>query len=275
MSQGGIPVYDSAQRPVPLLGELIELIRYRDLLVQLISRNIKIRYKRSILGILWTLLNPLMMMFVLWGVFSEVFRFTVEYYGVYVLSGLVFWNFFAQTTSAAMSELVWGGALLNRIYVPRAVFAVTALGTGLVNLLLSVLPLVVIMLVAGMPLTASLLLLPVPIFLVSLFALGVALFLSTLALYFADVLDMYQIFLTLWMYLTPVIYPKDIMPERYRWIFSINPMYYLLEEFRVPIYSGWASGSGTVVIAGVSAFLVLILGWWFFTLKADELSYRV
>jgi ABC-type polysaccharide/polyol phosphate export permease len=77
------------------------------------------------------------------------------------------------------------------------------------------------------------------------------------------------------MYLTPVIYPKDIMPEEYRWIFGMNPMYHLLELFRAPIYAGWAAGPGTMFIAGVSSFLAVILGWWFFTLKADEFSYRV
>src|SRR2546426_11689704 len=107
MSHRETPLYDSAQRPARLVGELLELVRYRDLLFQLIARNIKIRYKRSILGILWTLLNPLATMLVLAGVFSELFRSSTKYYAVYALSGLVFWNFFAQTTSAAISELMW------------------------------------------------------------------------------------------------------------------------------------------------------------------------
>src|SRR5205085_12479393 len=115
--------------------------------------------------------------------------------------------------SAAMSELIWGGSIMNRIYVPRAVFAVSALGTGLVNLVLSMVPLGLIMFVTGVPIKIWILFVPVPIILLSMFALGIGLFLSTLASYFADVLDMFQIILTTWMYLTPIIYPREVIPE--------------------------------------------------------------
>jgi ABC-type polysaccharide/polyol phosphate export permease len=174
-----------------------------------------------------------------------------------------------------MSELLWGGSLLNRIYVPRAIFAATALGTGLINLLLSLVPLVLIMIITGAPLRPSLLFLPVPILLVSMFALGVSLILSRLAILFADVLEMYQILLTVWMYLTPIIYPKQIIPEKYRWLFNLNPMYHLLELFRAPIFIGWLAGPKTFAAGALLAFSTLAFGWWFFTRKADELAYRV
>jgi len=275
MKSQDLPIYDSAARRIPLVEELLELIRYRDLLYQLIARNIKTRYKRSMLGILWTMLNPLLMMLVLTMVFSKLFRFSTHYYAVYALAGLILWNFFAQTTTAAMSELLWGGSLMTRIYVPRAIFAVSALGTGLVNLVLSLLPLLLIMIITGVPLTPSLVILPVPILLVAMFALGLGLFLSTLAVYFADVLDMFQLLLMVWMYLTPIIYPKDIISEQYRWLFNLNPMYHLLEIFRAPIYIGWLAGPKTVAAAGLVAILSLAFGWWFFARKADEFAYRV
>src|SRR5436190_9088144 len=107
-----MPVYDSARQSLPSITEFKELWRYRDLLTQLIARNIKTRYKRSVLGILWTMLNPLLMMLVLTFVFSEVFRFKIEHYAAYALAGLLLWNFFAQTTTGAMSELIWGGGFL-------------------------------------------------------------------------------------------------------------------------------------------------------------------
>jgi ABC-2 type transport system permease protein len=270
-----IPIYDSARRGVPFVEEFIELIRYRDLVLQMVSRNIKMRYKRSVLGIAWTMLNPLLMMIVLAFVFSNIFRFTIENYLIYVLSGLIFWNFFAQTTSSAMSELVWGGSLLTRIYVPRAVFAASALGTGLVNLLLSIVPLVLIMLATGVPLSPAMLFLPIPILLTAAFALGVGLFLSTLAVYFTDVVEMYVIALAAWMYLTPVIYPEEIIPEHLRWLFKLNPLYHLLEVFRAPIYAGWLAGPKTIAAAAVVAILGLLIGWWFFTKRADDFSYRV
>ncbi|MEP7340305.1 MAG: ABC transporter permease, partial [Acidobacteriota bacterium] len=224
-----IPVYDSARRRLPVIAEVQELYKYRDLLYQMVGRNIKTRYKRSALGILWTLLNPLLMMLVLTFVFANVFRFQAKNYAAYALAGLALWNFFSQTTSGAMSEMVWGGNLMNRIYMPRAIFAATALGTSLVNLLLSLIPLFIVMVGTGMPIRRTVLILPVSILLTAMFAFGIALFLSTLAVYFADVLEMYQILLTAWMYFTPIIYPKEIIPEHLRWLFNLNPMYHLLE----------------------------------------------
>src|SRR5262249_43081131 len=123
LSLKAVPVYDSAQQRLAIWEEMKELLRYRDLLFQLIARNIKTRYKRSVLGIFWTLLNPLLMMLVLTFVFSNVFRISTRHYAAYALAGLVLWNFFSQTTSGAMSELVWGGNLMNRIYLPRSIFA--------------------------------------------------------------------------------------------------------------------------------------------------------
>jgi ABC-type polysaccharide/polyol phosphate export permease len=270
-----VPIYDSMKRQIPLLEEFVELFSYRDLLAQLVARNIKMRYKRSVLGIAWTMLNPLMMMIVLSLVFSNIFHVTLENYLVYVLGGLVFWNFFSQTTNSAMSELVWGGRLLTRIYVPPSVFVVSALGTGLVNLFLSLVPLFLIMLVTGAPFKPAMLFLPVPILLMAMFALGVGLFLSSVAVYFADVVQMYQIALTAWMYLTPVIYPKEIIPERFRWLFNLNPLYHLLEVFRAPLYVGWLAGPKTLAAASLVAVLSLIIGWWFFSKRADEFAYRV
>lgn len=270
-----VPIYDSARRPPPVVAELRDLLTYRDLLTQLIARNIKTRYKRSLLGVAWTMLNPLLTMAVMALVFSSLFVSTVPYYPVYILAGLVGWTFYAQTTSAIMSELVWGGSLLSRIYVPRATFALAALGTGLINLLLSLLPLALLMLLAGAPLTPALLILPLPILLLALFTLGVGLVLSTLALQFADVVDMYQIVLTAWMYLTPIIYPLDIVPAEYRWLIALNPLVPLLDSFRLPIQRGQLPEAGTLLSASLLAGLTAVGGWWFFAQRADEIAYRV
>jgi ABC-2 type transport system permease protein len=271
------PVYDSARRVIPFVEEVKELARYRDLVKHLIARNIKTRYKRSALGILWTMLNPLLMMIVLTFVFSEVFRQSIisRSYSAYALAGLLLWNFFSQTTTGAMSELIWGGGLLHRIYLPRAIFAVCALGTSLINLLLSLVPLFLIMLVTRVPIRPVALILPAPIILTAMFSLGAAFFLSRIAAYFHDVMEMYQILLTAWMYLTPIIYPKEIIPAKFRWLFKINPMYHLMEVFREPLTVGRMAGPKTWAAATFAAVLTLILGWWFFSRKADELAYRI
>jgi ABC-type polysaccharide/polyol phosphate export permease len=268
-------IYDSTRRPSWILEEMHEAWRYRDLLSQLIARNIKVRYKRSVLGIAWTMLNPLLIMLILTLVFSNLFRVTLEHYSVYILSALILWNFFSQTTTMAMSELVWGGGLLHHIYVPRTIFALSAAGTGVINLLFSLVPLAIILIVTGVPLTPALLFLPIPILLAAIFALGVGLFLSTLAAYFADVVEIYQVVLTAWMYLTPIIYPLDIVPEKYRWFFNLNPMYHLVEIFRAPIYSGVVPGAARLLIAVAIAGTAFLIGWTYFVRKADEFAYRI
>jgi ABC-type polysaccharide/polyol phosphate export permease len=270
-----LPVYDSAQRRPPLVGEFTDLLRHRELIVQLVGRNIKTRYKRSVLGVAWTMLNPLMMTIILALVFSELFRFPMRHYPVYLLCGTVFWNFFAQTTLSAMSELVWGGGLLNRIYVPRAIFAATALGTALVNLFLSLPPLFLVIWFMGAPLKPALLFLPVAILLAALFSFGVGLILSTLSIQFADVVEMYQILLPAMYFLTPIIYPLDYISEPRRWLFKLNPVYYLLEVFRQPIYEGRLPSMRVFDLALIVSVGTAALGWWLFTRKANQFAYRV
>ncbi len=268
-------IYDSAKRPPAMVEELREVWRYRDLLVQLVARNVKIRYKRSALGIGWTMLNPLLMMLILTLVFSNIFRISLEHYAVYVLSALTLWNFFAQATTDAMSELVWGGGLIDRIYLPRTVFALSAVGTGLVNLFFALGPLAAIMLMTGVVFQPVLIFLPISILLAAMFTLGIGLIFSVLAARFADIAHIYQIMLTAWMYLTPIIYPPEIIPESYRWAFNLNPMYYLLEIFRSPIYSGALPDPSLLLIGAFASIAALVSGWGFFAYKADEFAYRV
>ena len=268
-------IYDSARRPSPFVDELEQLFRYRSLLRELVARDIKTRYKRSALGVGWTMLNPLLTMLVLTLVFSAIFRFSVANYSVYILSGLLLWNFLATTTLHAMTQMTWGGGLLNRIYLPKAAFAVSSIGTGLVNLALALVPLLLIMVATGLPITASLLYLPIPVVLTAMFALGVGLLLSSLAVYYTDVVNMYEIVLMLWMYLTPIIYPLEILPEQFRWVVEWNPMYYLVELFRTPIYQGALPPVEYLVRGAAAAAVALAVGWWFFTRQADEFAYRV
>lgn len=268
------PFYDNAQRRPASLEELFGVFRYRDLIYQLIYRDIVARYKRSVLGVAWTMLNPLGTMLVLTVVFSQLFH-TVNGYPTYVLSGLLAWTFFAQTTNSAMQQLVWGSTLLHRIYMPRTVFAVSAIGTGLVNLIFSLFPLILLMLVTAIPLRWSTLFLPISIFLLTAFALGIGLLFSTLAVYFPDVAEMYQVFLIAWMYLTPIIYPPEIIPETYRgWLISLNPMYYLIQIFRIPIYEGRLPPWPILGIGAGIAFTTLLFGWIVFSGKADDFTYR-
>lgn len=271
----GTSIYDSDLKRSKALEELLEAYRYRHLIFQLVRRDVLTRYKRSILGVAWTMLNPLGMMIVLSVAFSQLFGGT-RAYPAYVLTGLVAWNFFAQTTNASMNQMVWGGALLSRIYFPRTVFVLSSIGTGLVNLLLSLVPLVIVVLITGTPIRPAILFLPVAIVALVGFSLGVGLLISALAVYYYDVAEMYQIILTAWMYLTPIIYPPEIVPESARlWLFTLNPMYHLVELFRSPIYRGELPLPNQIIAGLGVALIMLIVGWIFFTRRSDEFAYRV
>lgn len=270
-----IPIYDTAQRGPVALEELREVLRYRDLIVLMVRRDIVTRYKRSVLGVIWTMLHPLGMMLVLTIVFSQLFG-TTRAFSAYLLSGLIAWTFFSQTTSAAISNLVWGGSLLQRIYIPPTAFAISAIGTGLVNLALSLVPLVVVMLASSVPLRPTVLFLPVPTLLLACFAMGVGLLISTFAVFFPDVAEIYQIVLIAWMYLSPVVYPEEILSPICRlWLLRLNPMYHLVRLFRMPIYDGRLPSWAELWPASVVSLLALILGWLIVTKKSEEFAYRV
>lgn len=267
-------IYDSAKRGSPALEELRGIFQYRDLIYQLVRRDIVTRYKRSVLGIAWTMLQPLGMMVVMTIVFSNLFK-SIEGYPAYILSGLIAWTFFSQTTTAAIHQVVWGGTLFRRIYLPHTSFAVSAISTGLVNLTLSLIPLLVILLVTGRSLHWALLFVPIAMLIFAAFALGVGLILSAMAVYFPDIVEMYQIVLVAWMYLTPIFYPKDILPQAYRfWITNLNPMYHLIQLFRTPIYEGALPAWNEIVLSAIIAFITLYVGWLFFSRRADEFSYH-
>jgi ABC-2 type transport system permease protein len=271
-----VPIYDSDRQGSAAVEEFWAILEYRYLIVQFVRRDILTRYKRSALGVAWTMLNPLGTMLILTLVFSRAFGGSQEGYAAYVLSGLIAWNFFAQSTTAATLHLVWGGSLLKKIYIPRTSFAVSATGTGLINLLLSLIPLVIVMLIIRVPIRWTVILLPLPILFMAMFALGVGLFISTMAIYYADIAEMYQIFLTAWFYLTPVIWSPEILPELYGlWITRLNPMFYLVELFRVPVYYGEVPDLQLFLISGAIAVFTLFFGWMFFTSKSDEFAYRV
>jgi ABC-type polysaccharide/polyol phosphate export permease len=269
------PAYDSLKRGPVALEELRGLSKYRDLIYQLIRRDIVSRYKRSALGIAWTMLHPLGMMVVLTVVFAQLFH-DVSGYPAYLLSALVGWNFFSQSTSAAITQMVWGSTLLHRIYVPRTAFVVSAIGTGIVNLAISLIPLVLIVVLVGLPLRSTIVFLPVSIVLLAAFSLGVGLLISAWAIYYPDVAEMYQVVLIAWLYMTPIIYPEEIISESYRyWFFHLNPMYYMVQLFRMPVYQGVIPPAEVLVGSALIASITLALGWLVFSSRADEFTYRI
>jgi ABC-2 type transport system permease protein len=271
---GNKPVYDSAQRRINSLVELQEAWHYRDLIFFLVRRDLTARYKRSVLGIAWTMLNPLGMMIVLSIVFSQIFRVTIEDYPAYVLSGLIAWNFFSQSSSSAIYALVWGGDLLQRIYIPRSTFAISSIGTGLINLVLSLVPLILVMAVIGTPIHATIILAPVAMIFLGLFSLGIGLLISTIGIYFYDVVEMYAILLMAWMYITPIIYTTDLLPENIQRLIQLNPMVHLVVLFRSLVLYGEIPSLENWLISAGFALGTFLIGWLVFTSKSDEFAYR-
>ncbi len=170
--------------------------------------------------------------------------------------------------------MVWGGDLFRRIYFPRSVYAISAIGTGIVNLLLSMIPYVIVSLAVGKPLTLNFFWVVVPIILISMFTLGLALIIASVGVRFPDVVEMFNIFLFAWMYLTPIIYPEDIVPVWLLAFFKFNPMYHLIKLFREPIFYGQPLYPQLVGICTLIAVFTLVLGWIIFSRMTDEIAYR-
>jgi len=249
--------------------------QYRDLVLVLIQRELKVRYKRSAIGFLWTMLQPLLTMLVLQTIFSSIFRFSVQNYPVYVLAGLLFWNFFSQSITASMNSLRGNAALLKKLPLPQAVFPVATVAAGVVNLVLALVPLLVLLVLTGHPLRPSLLFLPVSIALAAIFTLGAGLLLSPLAVFFYDVVELVSVLIVLVMYLTPIFYPMAIVPEEYRWIVRYNPVRSILEVFRDPIYYSKIPPAQHLAVAAAVALIAFVLGYWSFRRSADRIGFYV
>ena len=249
---------------INLREELRDISRSAHLLRNLVHRDLTIRYKRSVLGFFWTMLHPLLLMLILVMVFSSLFRFTVPRYDIYVLSALLPWNFFAQTTVGSMASLAWNGALMKRVRVPKSIFTLSTVLAGLINLALAYIPLLVIMLVRGTPVRAAFLFLPLSLLILAVFTYGVSLILTAFSVYFIDVREMYTVAMTALMYLTPVIYPIEIIPERFRPFFALNPLVYFIDIVRAPVHSGALPPAQSLLIATTLAIAAAVIGWTIF-----------
>ncbi len=250
-------------------------LRHRDLVLALVARDLKVRYRRSVIGFLWTMLQPLLTMLVLMAVFSTAFRFDVPGYPVYALAGIVFWNFFQQSVVTSMQSLRGNAQLLLKVPVPRAVFPLATVLSGVVNLVLALVPLLAIACITGHAPGASLWFLPIAIVLAALFTLGVGLVLSPLAVFFYDIVEMIGVVLTTVMYLTPVFYPVEIVPERFRWLVALNPVRHVLQVFRDPIYAGHVAPLGELALGALVSLASFAFGTWVFARASKRISFHL
>jgi ABC-2 type transport system permease protein len=238
--------------------------KYQFLLNQLVSRDFKTRYKRSVLGVLWSMLNPLLTMGVQYLVFSNLFKWNVENYAVYLLIGTVTFNFFSEATQAALISVTGSASLITKVYIPTYIFPVSKVISSCINLLFSTLALYLIIIIQGLPFNWYHLLIPVLYVTLIMFSTGIGMILASVMVYFRDVQFLYSVLIVLWTYLTPLFYPVSIIPERLMGIYSLNPMYQYVTFFRTLVLDGvlpsaaqflWCFGYGLVfLLAGFLLF---------------------
>lgn len=206
--------------------------KYWFLIKQLVSRDFKVRYKRSMLGMMWSILNPVLMMLVQYMVFSRLFKGGIENIALYILSGSVIFNFFTEAVNQALGSIVYSASLITKVYVPKYIYPISKVLSSTVNLFISMLPLLVVMILTGEEFTKALLALPFLIICVLVFCMGIGMLLATSMVFFRDTQFLWGIFSLLWMYMTPLFYPESIMEQSLHWIFDINPMYYYVNFIR-------------------------------------------
>ena len=206
--------------------------RFKYLLWLMVKRDFVSRYRRSILGVLWSLLNPLLTMLVMTLVFSYLFRFDIPNFPVYLLSGQLVFSFFSESTSLAMGSVIGNAGIIKKVYVPKYIFPLSRIISSLVNLCFSFIAFLLVFFITRAPFYWTMLLVPIPILYTFVFSLGVGLLLSSLAVFFRDLTYLYGVFLTLLTYLTPLFYPVSMLPELVRQALGANPLYHFVDYFR-------------------------------------------
>jgi ABC-2 type transport system permease protein len=260
-------VYDSAAPTRPLVDELTNLWRYRGLLSVLVRRDIVQRYKRSMLGVWWTVVDPVLTTIVLWIVLSQVFRATIPGdvpYVVYLYSGILLYRYFEQATISVGHSLVDSSAVLARIYAPAEVFSLSAALAAGFSFVVGLGPLFALILAHGMGIHWTVLLLPIPALCILLAAAGVGLVIASLAVRFYDVLALTTIGLFLLGWLTPTFYPIDAVGERFQIVIQLNPIFHVLEVFRGLAYQGVLAPWTSWLVMVLFGFVSFVVGTWVF-----------
>lgn len=244
---------------------------FDELLKQLVIRDIKLKYRRSYLGYLWSILNPLMLMMVLVIVFSNLFRFDIPNFPLYLLCGQIIFNFMSEATNMAVGSIIGNAALIKKTYVPKYIFTVSRVGSSLVNLIFSLGALLFVMIFTQADFSWNLLYFPVIILQVYIFSLGLGLWLAALTVFFRDIQYLWGVFVTMWMYLTPLFYPVSIIPAEYQSLYqNANPMYWYIAQFRDIVLYTKIPDLNSIFMGFLTALIVLVLGAWYFNKKQDE-----
>lgn len=246
------------------------VVKYKFLIKQMVSRDFRLKYKRSLLGVFWSFLNPLLMMLVQYIVFSALFRFDIDYYPVYLLTGIVMFNFFSEASSLTMNSLINSASLIKKVYVPKYIYPLTRTASSAINLLISMIPLLIVTLISGIRPALSFLLVVVPLVCISVFCLGLGMLLAISMTFFRDTQYLWGVISMIWMYLTPVFYPVSILPAKVAWIIKINPLYYFIDFLRTCIIDGVSPDTFCFAMCFAWAGAAFILGAYVFNKEQDK-----
>ena len=255
-------------------GSLAELLQFRQLVALLVSRELKVRYKRSVLGLVWTMLNPLLLMAVYTVVFTTIMPAAMPDFSIFLLAGLLPWLFVSTAILQGMSAVLGNQDLIRKIRLPQAVFPLSVVGSNLVNFVLSVIPLLGVMLVIGHPLTPALFFLPVAALVITCFAAGLTLVFASATVFYRDVRHLTEVMLQILFYLSPVLFSPEQIGQgasakawwlpAFRAVLDANPLTYLLPLVRDPVYRGVLPPASTLATATAAAAVSLVAGYWIF-----------
>ena len=253
-----------------VVNAVVAIQKYRFLIRQLVSRDFKTKYKRSVLGMFWSLLNPLLTMFVQYFVFSTIFKSDIPNYPAYLLIGIVTFNFFTEASGMALSSIVGNASLITKVYMPKYIYPLTRVMSSVVNLGISLIPLVLVSLVTGVQFKKSAILSLFFFCCVIIFSLGVGLLLSAAMVFFRDTQFLWGVLSMIWMYMTPIFYPESILPEDFRFILRVNPMYHFLKDIRLCILNGISPEPSVYVQCMLMALGALLIGALVFRKSQDR-----
>ena len=254
----------------PLVAVCMLFTRYGFLIRQLVSRDFKTKYKRSALGMAWSFLNPLLTMSVQYVVFSTLFQSDIPNYPVYLLSGIVFFNFFSEAVSMGMTSITGNASLIKKVYMPKYIYPVSRILSSLVNFALAIIPLLLVMLITGTAFTPALLLLIFDMLCLLGFVTGMSLLLTTAMTFFQDTQFLWGVVSMMWMYLTPLFYPESIIPAQFLTVYHMNPMYQYITFARICIIDGVSPEPMAYLWCILSSLVVLGLGILTFKRHQDK-----
>lgn len=253
-----------------VINALLAVQKYRFLIRQLVARDFKTKYKRSVLGVFWSFLNPLLMMLVQYFVFSTVFRNNLPHFAAYLIIGTVMFNFFTEACGMTLSSILGNAGLLTKVYVPKYIYPLTRTLSSLVNLAISLIPMVIVCLVTGVHFAKSAILALYFFACLFIFCLGLGMFLATSMVFFRDTQFLWNILSMMWMYATPIFYPETILPDKLRFVLTVNPLYHFLKSARTCILNGISPEPIVYFRCLVIALAMLLVGAVVFYKNQDK-----